>query len=75
MGRPRKNFEKDAIVVAKETGFLTLDDGEVVGFKRGVTRFRASHPAVKRAPHFFEPISVHYDVEQMTAAPGEQRGV
>jgi len=74
MGRPRKYPDSGDIVVAKESGFLTLASGEVVGFKRGVTRFRNTHPAVRQAPQFFEPISVHYDVEQATAAPGELRG-
>jgi hypothetical protein len=74
MGRPRKHPNPDDIFVAKDSGFLTLKDGEVIGFKRGVTRFSGSHAAVKEAPHLFERIDVHYGVEKATAAPGEKRG-
>jgi hypothetical protein len=69
----RTATKDDAIVVARESGSM-LVDGEMFDFKRGITRFRASHPAVKANPQFFEPIRVHYDVEQATAAPGEKRG-
>ena len=71
MGRPRKNL--DQILVAKESGVVVLDGQEVVVHKN-ITRARAGHAIVKAAPDLWEPIKVHYDVEQATAAPGERRG-
>lgn len=44
-------------------------------FRKGVTRLRRNHPAVKLWPGLFKPIGVTYPtVEQATASPGEKRG-
>lgn len=65
----------DDVYVATES-FNCEIDGVPQAFKRGVTRVRAGHEVLKRNPQYFEPVdnSVHFDVEQMTAAPGEKRG-
>ena len=70
-----RSDEGSAIYVAKES-FACDVDGENYQFHKGRTRVRASHPAVKANPDYFEPVEleVHYDVEQATAAPGERRG-
>ena len=63
------------IFVAKETGAVEFDGAPVMVHK-GITRVRQGHLLLKRHPEMFEPIdlSVHYEVEQATAAPGEKRG-
>ena len=70
-----KRGRPSSIYIAKQSGFCEID-GHVVPFTKGVTLVRAGHPLLKRAGAHFEPVSdrVHYDVEQATAAPGEQRG-
>jgi hypothetical protein len=69
---PRK-ASGDDILVASESFSGEMADGTAFAAQNGVTRVRASHPAVKRWPDYFKPIDVHYDVEQATAAPGERR--
>jgi hypothetical protein len=66
---------KPDVYVARESGSAEVD-GQVLTFVRGITRVRAGHSLLKGREHLFEPIddSVHYDVEQATAAPGEKRG-
>ena len=66
-------FTKGEIVVAKES-FSTTLDGQIVTVHKGVTRVRVGHPLLKGHEQFFEPLSVQYDYEQATAAPGEVRG-
>lgn len=61
------------IYVAKES-FATELDGQPVIVQKGVTRVRAGHPLLKGRATLFEPLTVHYDVEQATAKPGEARG-
>lgn len=70
MPRPRK---QGRIYVARESGVAEIA-GESCPFTVGVTRVREGHPLLDVAPASFEPISVHYDVEQATAVPGERRG-
>jgi hypothetical protein len=60
------------IFVATDT-FQTVIDGKRVIVRRGVTRVRKGHELLKGREHLFEPIGVHYDVEQATQAPGEKR--
>lgn len=72
---------KTDIYVAKESGSADVK-GETYVFHKGITRVRAGHPLLKANPQYFEPIEFHvtyeygkgHDVEQATAAPGEQRG-
>jgi hypothetical protein len=71
MGRPRKKTSD--ILVAKDSGVLNLD-GEEILIRRGVTRVRAGHKLAETYPDLFEPLKLHYDIEQATAAPGERRG-
>ena len=61
------------ILVAKES-FSTTIDGENITVHKGVTRVRAGHKLAKRYAAYFEPLTVHYDIEQATSAPAEQRG-
>lgn len=61
------------IFVARES-FSTDLDGVPVTVQKGATRVRAGHPLLQGREDLFEPITVHYDVEQATSAPGERRG-
>lgn len=67
--------DKDTIYIAKESGSAEVD-GQAYVFIKGVTRVRGGHPLLKGHEELFEPVdmTVHYDVEQATAAPGEKRG-
>lgn len=73
---PRKK-SGGAIYVATDSGAATVNKTEYV-FHKGITRVREGHPltTITGFDVFFEPVddSVHYDVEQATAAPGEERG-
>lgn len=62
------------ILVAKTTGFISLD-GQEYAIRAGVTRIRTSHPLAKKHGHLFEAVEIDLppEVEQMTAAPGEVR--
>lgn len=66
---------KSDVYVAKESGSAEVN-GETLTFTRGITRVRAGHPLLKGRESLFAPVddTVHYDVEQATAAPGEKRG-
>lgn len=61
------------IFVARDS-FSTEIDGVPVSVQKGVTRVRAGHPLLEGREGLFEPITVHFDVEQATSAPGEKRG-
>lgn len=54
--------------------FVTSLDGVDVTVSKGFTRVREGHPLLRGREHLFEPLTVHYEVEQATAAPGEKRG-
>jgi hypothetical protein len=75
MARARKKpaSDPDQILVARDSASMDVD-GTVYAFQKGVTRIRAGHPAVKANPDLFEPLSVHYEVDQATAEPGSKRG-
>lgn len=64
--------QQGQILVAKES-FSTVVDGVPVSVVAGQTRVREGHPLLKGREQFFELLTVHYDVEQATAAPGETR--
>jgi hypothetical protein len=49
-------------------------DGVLTNYYAGTTRVRAGHPLLKAAPGKFEPMTLDYETEQATAAPGEKRG-
>lgn len=54
---------------------FTVDmDGSPITVVGGTTRVREGHPLLKGREHLFEPVTVHYDVEQATQGPGEKRG-
>ena len=62
------------IYVAKTSGVASVKDyGEIV-FTAGVTRIREGHPILKQIGHYFEPLTIQYDLEDTSAAPGEKRG-
>lgn len=62
------------IYVAKHS-FSCEIDGEQLFVNAG-ERVRSGHPLLRSQKDYFEPVdtTVHYDVEQATAAPGEKRG-
>jgi hypothetical protein len=60
------------ILVAKDS-FVALVKGVEYTVHGGVTRIREGHPLQKAMPEAFEPLTVHFEVEQATAAPGEKR--
>lgn len=76
--RPRRLG--DQIFVATETFCCQLRDErgrlQTYNVRKDQTRVRAGHPLLQANPQYFEPASegVQFDVEQMTAAPGEKRG-
>lgn len=61
------------IYVATET-FATELDNQPIIVQKDITRVRAGHPLLKGRENLFKLITVHYEVEQATAAPGEKRG-
>lgn len=60
------------IFVPKEP-FTAQVDGTDMAFTPQ-TLVREGHPILEKYPHLFEPVRVHYDVEQATSSPGEKRG-
>lgn len=69
----RKPPKGGQIYVARESFSADLD-GASVAVVAGRTRVREGHPLLAGRAHLFEEITVDYDVEQATAAPGERRG-
>ncbi len=61
------------VLIARDS-FVLEYEGAPVSIVGGVTRVRSGHPMLKGVEHLFEPMTVHYDIEQATAAPGEKRG-
>lgn len=58
---------KSDIYICKENAMVPLD-GVPTLFTKGQTRVRAGHELLKLYPELFEPITVHYDVEEDTSA-------
>lgn len=71
MAGRRRDPDRD-VLVARISGVLVIDGREET-VTAGRTRARASHPIVKAAPDWWEPINVHYDLEEAVAEPGERR--
>ena len=65
-------MSKGEILVARKTAVMQVGDQRVT-IRKGITRVREGHPLLEGREDMFEPISVHYDVEQATAEPGEKR--
>lgn len=61
------------LFVANESFSVNLDGVNHV-VNKGQTRVRAGHPIMKGREMYFEPLTVHYDIETATAKPGEARG-
>lgn len=72
MARAKRNQDDD-VMVAVQSGVVTFEGQEVL-LVGGQTRARRGHEIVRQWPGYWKPIDVHYEVEQMTAAPGEKRG-
>jgi hypothetical protein len=73
-GIPNKRKEPEpTIYVARSSGVVRID-GVLTNYYAGTTRVRAGHPLLKAAPGKFEPMTLDYETEQATAAPGEKRG-
>lgn len=68
MGRARNS----EVMQATDSGEVTLD-GEKVIILKGVTRAERGSEIVRLYPGLWEPLKVHYRVEQATAAPAELR--
>lgn len=62
----------DRIYIATES-FATEIDGQPVSVVAGMTRVREGHPLLAGREHLFQPLEIHFEVEQATAAPGEKR--
>jgi hypothetical protein len=62
------------VYVCKESAAFEWD-GDMVVVHKDITRVRAGHPILAAHPELFEEITVHFEVEQATAAPGEKRSV
>jgi hypothetical protein len=65
-----------SIFVAKESGTLTLPNGDVLDITAGVTHLREGDPFLKAHAVFFVPVEDRISNdgwEQATAAPGEKR--
>lgn len=60
------------IYVARES-FTTEINGQTESVVGGRTRVREGHPLLEGRAQFFELLTVDYEVEQATAAPGERR--
>lgn len=71
MGRPRKHPDSE-VMQAVDSGEVDVD-GEKVLVHKGVTRAERGSDIVRLYPDLWEPLKVHYRVEQATAAPGESR--
>lgn len=46
--------DRDTIYVANETGWVVLPDGTEFFFRKGVTKVRSDHPAMKACSRNFE---------------------
>lgn len=72
--------EPRVMLVATESFRGGLPDGSTFDAIRNVTRVWPDHPAAKRWPQFWTPVTPTHEtpnrpaVEQATAAPGELRG-
>jgi hypothetical protein len=64
---------KGTIYVAKSSFSIEID-GATMPIQAGVTRVREGHWLLRHHPDYFEPLTVHYELEDATAAPGKKRG-
>lgn len=62
-----------ALYVATDSALVNYE-GQRVVIHKDVTRIREGHPILTEHPDLFKPIDAHFDVESVTAAPGETRG-
>lgn len=71
-----------ALLVCTQSFDGALDDGSTFKGVRGLVRVWSDHPAARKWPGYFEPITATHEsparaepprVEAATAAPGEQR--
>ena len=60
----KKKPESGRDVYVPTDSFSAELDGVQVAFVKDHTRVREGHPVLAKYPHLFEPIRVHYDVEQ-----------
>ena len=68
-----KKLKDPDIYVARSSGVVNID-GELHHYYAGTTRVRAGHPLLDAAPGKFEPMRVHYELEDATKTPGRKRG-
>lgn len=61
------------IYVAKSSFSIEID-GATMPIQAGVTRVREGHWLLRHHPEYFEPMSVHYEIEDTSAKPGKKRG-
>ncbi len=63
-----------SVFVATQSFAVELH-GEPIVIQQGITRVAAGHELIEMCPDRFEPAedTVHFGIEQATAAPGEKR--
>lgn len=62
------------IYVAVRDGLCEVD-GNWISLKAGVTRVREGHPLLNGRESMFKELDVHYDLEDMRAAPEQEKPV
>ncbi len=70
---PQQPPQSDGSIWIAKDSFTTELAGAPITVIAGQTRVRDGHPLLVAHGQFFERLKVHYEVEQATAAPGEQR--
>lgn len=60
------------IMVARDSGVADID-GVAYPIHKGVTRVDSEHPLVRSNPDMWEELTLTYEIETATKAPGEKR--
>lgn len=71
MARPRKK-QPGQVFEAIESFTVEIDGVKHI-VRADTTRVREGHPLLNGREHLFRPLTVQYDIEAATDAPGEAR--